>query len=271
MSSADVDTVVPRRAHHLPAALAAVVAVGVVLAGAQPADERALPAAVLVLQVLLVAAWVVVTGAGVGTAVVGVAAAVGGVLALELSDRPALGDLLAVLGPAFLVVVLGQMLRRDRHDVVAGLATGVLLVCAVTALAVLLLLGRTDPSGGLVTTALLVVGAALVVGHLVDLVLPQPQLAADVPRGLIGLLLSVAAAVAVALVRRGEAGLADAVSAGTFGAVLGAVAALVAVAASYVAVETGGGRGRAVALPVLQAVLPLAACAPVALALQTAL
>jgi hypothetical protein len=222
-----------------------------------------------------VGAWVGATGTGgpLGTAIVGVLAAVGADAALELPDRPQLGGLLAVLGPAFLVVVLSQMLRRNRQDMVAALSSGVLLVCVVSSLAVLLLLGRAESSVGLATSALLVVGTSLVVGHLVDLVLPRPQLAPGVPRGLVGLVLAVAAGAAVAFARRGDSDLVDGLSAITFGAVLGAVAALVSVAASYVAAETNpqGSRGRVAALWVVQAVLPIAACAPVALALQTAL
>ncbi|MDP9390791.1 MAG: hypothetical protein M3P89_05255, partial [Actinomycetota bacterium] len=59
-----------------------------------------------------------------------------------------------------------------------------------------------------------------------------------------------------------------------YGAVLGLVAGLAAVAASYVVVEVTA-EGAAAGLPwapaVLQAVVPLAACAPVALALHAAL
>ena len=53
---------------------------------------------------------------------------------------------------------------------------------------------------------------------------------------------------------------------------LAAVAALVALAASYLVVEaTADGHHSPWALAVVQVVLPLAACAPVALALQEAL
>jgi hypothetical protein len=228
--------------------------------------------AVLLVQLALVAGFVLATGAGVGTAVIGVAASAGSVAALELPDHPHLGGLLAVLGPAFLAVVLGQMLRRDRHDLVAGLSIGVLLVTAVSAQAVWLLVGRSRDTDGLATSALLVVGAALLVGHVVDLVVPRPALALDVPRGLLGLVLAVAAGVAAAIVRRGVGGVGGALPAVTLGAILGAVAALVAVAASYVVVETDpAGRSRALGLSLMQALLPIAACAPVALALQTAL
>jgi hypothetical protein len=266
-------TGLPARAHHLPAAGLVVVAVAVLVGGVELDGDAALPVAVLLVQLALVAGWVLATGAGVGTAIIGVAAAAGSVAALELPDRPHLGGLLAVLGPAFLAVVLDQMLRRHRQDMVAVLAVGVLLVTAVSALAVLLLLERSSPAEGLATSALLVVGAALVVGHLVDLVLPRPALAPDVPRGLIGLVLAVVAGAGTAVVRRGTGGLEGPLSAVTFGAVLGTVAALVAVACSFVVVETDAwpGRGRRIGLSLVQALLPIAACAPVALALQTAL
>jgi hypothetical protein len=131
--------------------------------------------------------------------------------------------------------------------------------------------------------ALLAVGAALVVGHLVDLVLPRPRLTAEVPRGLAALLLAVLAGAVVAFLGRGAGNALDAVAAVVYGAVLGMVASLMALAASYVVVAahgedapaddgTGGEpRFLAWALPLMQVVLPLAACSPVALAMQTVL
>jgi hypothetical protein len=261
----DVEVLAPR-AHHLPAVGATVLAVAVLVGAFEIGGGAVQVGAVLLVQLALVAGWVLTTGTGAGTAVIGVAASAGAVVVLEVPDRPELGGLLAVLGPAFLAVVLEQMLRRQRHDMVATLSSGVLLVCAVSALAALLLLGDTA------TPALLVVGAALVVGSLVDLVLPRPALAEGVPRGPAGLVLAVLAGAAVAILRRGALG-EDAVSAAGYGAVLGGVAALVAVAASFVCATAvpGGDRRRAAALPLVLALLPLAACMPIALGLQTVL
>jgi hypothetical protein len=99
-----------------------------------------------------------------------------------------------------------------------------------------------------------------------------------VPRGLPGLAVSVAVGAVVVLARggadAGPAGLTRPVAALLLGAALGVVAALGGLAASYVSVESPAetaGPARGWALPVVQAVLPLAACAPVALALSTVL
>ncbi len=273
------------RAHHLPAV--ALTAVAVVLLAALPevfGDVGRL-AAVLVLQLGLVLAWVHVTGIQgfAGSLTVGAAAAVAADLVLGLPAEPSLGSLLAVFGLGFLAVVFQQMLRRPRPDLVASLSGGVLLFVVVGALAVLLLLGRTDGGSRRALVALLAAGAALVVGGLTDALLPRPQMADGVPRGLAGLFLAALAGAVVAYVGRSGVSALSGVAAVVYGAVLGLVAALMAVAASYVVVAAHGDdapegdanagepRFSAWALPVIQVVLPIAACAPVALAMQTVL
>ena len=263
VSHTALETDLPRAAHHLPAAVLVVV-VTALLAGLPQVldDDRGPLVAVLGVQVALVAAWVSATGirGSVGSLGIGGAAAIAADLLLTLPDRPTLDGLLVVLGAGFLVVVVHQMLRpAPRRYLVASLAGVVMLVCAVCALAVLLLL---DPAlDGPLVTAVLAVGAALVVGHLVDVVVPHPRLADGVPRGLLGLLLSVGASVAVLVWRQGADDLESVLSASTAGAVLGAVAALMAVGGSYVVAERPQ---RGLALPVVQAVLPFAAAAPIA-------
>jgi hypothetical protein len=270
------DVEVPARAHHLPAALVA--AVGTALLVLLPAQwgERGTLVAVLVLQAALVAAWLPATGVrgGLGVAGLGLAAAAAADLLLVLPDRPELGDLLAVPGVVFVAAVLHQMLRRaPRQDVVGSLAGVLLLVCAVCGLAVLLRLPDETGSQRSAATAALVVGVTLVAGHLVDAVLPRPQVAPGIDCGVLGLLVALLGGVGVALLRHAPGGLADTLSSVTAGLVLAGVAALVGLAGSYVVAEAGTSpAGTAVAPPVLQAVLPFAACAPVAfsLALQTA-
>jgi hypothetical protein len=273
------------RAHHLPAV--GLTAVAVVLLAALPevlGDVGRL-AAVLVLQLGLVLAWVHVTGIQgfTGSLTVGAAAAVAADLVLGLPARPSLGGLLAVFGLGFLAVVFQQMFRRPRLDLVASLSGGVLLFAVVGSLAVLLLLGRSDGGSRRAVVALLAAGAALVLGGLVDALLPRPEVADGVPRGVPGLVLAALAGAVVAYVGRSGVTTLSGVAAMVYGAVLGLVAALMAVAASYVVVaahrddapqgnaNAGEPRFSAWALPVIQVVLPLAACAPVALAMQTVL
>jgi hypothetical protein len=279
-----MQSALPARVHHLPPAGLTVLAVGLLVALPEVFGDEGRLAAVLVLQLGLVLTWVLVTGIQgfAGSLAVGAAAAVVADLVLVFPERPALGALLTVLGVGFLAAVLQQMFRRPRQDLVVSLSGSVLLLCAVAALAALLLLGRTPAGHGRALVALLVVGAALVVGHLVDLVLPRPVLATGVPRGLLGLVVSVLAGALGAFLGRDLAGSAGALPALVGGAVLAGVTAMVALAASYIVVEAtaAGDDGPAApvdpslspwALSVIQAVLPLAACAPVALALQTVL
>jgi hypothetical protein len=264
---AGVDVELSPRVHHLPAAGAVVVTTALAALLPDAVGEHGRVAAVLVLQLALVAAWVVATGIRgfVGSLALGALAAVGADLAMVLPERPELDWLLAVLGLGFLLAVVHQMTRPPpRRYLVASLAGVVLLLCCVASLAVLLAVARVDDGERAVQTAVLAVGAALLAGHLVDLVLPRPQIADGVPRGLLGLVVAVLAAVVVALLRRDGGELVDSLSAAVYGAALGGVAALMAVGASYVVVERGAASW---ALPVVQAVLPLAAAAPVAYAL----
>lgn len=282
MSSAAVDSRAPARGHHLPAAGATVVAVGLVVGLAHVLGDGGRLAAVLLLQLALVVAWVIATGIEgfLGQLAIGAAAAGAADLVIMLPETPHLNGLLAVLGVGFLAGILQQMLRRPRRAVVASLAGGVFLLCAVCALSVLLLTGRAALGPALSSAAVLAVGAAIVVQHLADLVLPRPQVAPGVPRGLAGLLLAVLAGAAVAWFRRADGLVASGALPGTpaavlYGAVLGGAAALSGLAASFLALEEPGeevaGPLRTWALPVIQAVFPLAVCAPVALALQTVL
>jgi hypothetical protein len=270
------------REHHLPAAAFAVLAVALLVGLPELLGQTGRLAAVLVLQLGLVLCWVLVTGAQgfAGSLAVGAGAAVAADLALVLPADPEVGELLAVIGVGFLAVVVQQMFRRPRHDLVASLSVLVLLLVAVASLAALLLLGRTDDGSERALVALLAVGAALVVGHLVDWVLPRPQLADGVPRGLVGAVLAVLAGAAVAVLAAGLAGdVLDEQRALIHGAVVAGVATLTGLVASYVVVGATAEdddpadepRFSRWVLPVIQVALPVAACAPVVLALQATL
>ena len=281
MSPPALESALSVRAHHLPAAALATLAVALLVLLPEVLGDVGRLAAVLVLQLGLALTWVLATGIQgfAGSLAVGAGAAVAADLALVLPDRHTLGGLLVVFWVGFLAVVLQQMFRKPRPELVASLSGGVLLFCAIGALAALLLLGRGPGGAGRALVVLLGVGAALVAGHLVDLVLPRPHVAPGVPRGLPGLAVSVLVGAVVAYLGRGCAEPAGGPAALAYGAVSGLVAGLVGLAASYVVVElTADGRvgpGDDATSPwvlaVVQAALPLAACAPVALALQTVL
>lgn len=282
MSSAAPISRLTAREHHLPAAAFAVLAVALLVGLPELFGQTGRLAAVLVLQLGLVLCWVLVTGAQgfAGSLAVGAGAAVAADLALVLPGDPEVGELLAVIGVGFLAVVVQQMLRRPRPELVASLSVVVVMIVAVASLAALLLLGRTDAGSERALVALLAVGTTLVVGHLVDLVLPRPQLADGVPRGLVGAALAVLAGVAVAVLAAGLVGdVLDEQRALVHGVVVSGVAALTGLVASYVVVEAtatdddpaGEQRFSRWVLPVIQVALPLAACAPVVLALQATL
>ena len=281
MSPPALESVLPVRAHHLPAAGLAALAVALLVLLPEVLGGLGRLAAVLVLQLGLALAWVLATGIQgfAGSLAVGAAAAVAADLALVLPARHTLGGLLVVFGVGFLAVVLQQMFRRPRPDLVASLSGGVLLFCAIGALAALLLVGRGPGGSGRAMVVLLAVGAALVAGHLVDVVLPRPYVTPGVPRGLPGLGASVLVGAAVTFLGRGRAEPAGGPAALAYGAVLGLVAGLMGLVASYLVVEltatgTAGTADDATSpwvLAVVQAALPLAACAPVALALQMVL
>ncbi|MCZ2823496.1 MULTISPECIES: hypothetical protein [unclassified Modestobacter] len=269
MTQAAPDAQLSPVAHHLPAAGLVVVVTAVAVGLPAALGDTGWVVAVALLQLGLVAGWVVATGirGSLGSLALGGAAAVAADAAVLLPARPQLDWLLAVLGLGFLAAVVHQMTRpAPRRYLVASLAGVALLLCSVCALAVLLGVARLEAGSQALETAVLVVGAALLVGHLVDVVLPRPEIAPGVPRGLLGVVLAVLAATGVALLDRGSDALIDVLSAAIYGAALGGAAALAALSASYVAAERGEGSW---ALPVVQAVLPLAVVAPVAYALAS--
>lgn len=270
------DEVRPSRLlHHLPAAVLTALAVAALVAAPREYGDAGRLAAVVGLQVVLVVAWAVATSRGslTGALLLGLGAVAAADAALLLPDRPDIGALLVVLGLGVPAAVLRQMTRRPPRDsLVASLAGSVLLLCAVCSLAVLLReLGGAD-GDRIAASALLAVGAAVVAAHLVDLLLPYPQIAYGVPRGVLALFVAVGAAGWVTWLRRRPEDLFDTLGAAIYGGAVGAVAVLVSVAASYLVVQAHrAARGRRYpgrwALPVIQALLPLAACAPIALAL----
>ncbi|SFO17805.1 hypothetical protein SAMN05660359_01802 [Geodermatophilus obscurus] len=257
------------RGRHLAAAVVGAAAAAAVVLGAGVAGDAGRGAAVFLLQVALVVGWLLalVPAGAAGIAVLAVAAAAGADLLVASAEDPGPGLLLVVAGPALLAAVVHQMLRRPpRSDVVGSLGSLATVVAAACALSLLLLPGVTGDADSPATSPLLVVAAALAAAHVLDAVLPRPAIAEGVGRGVPGLLAAVAAGMAVSLLESGTGELVDVLSGVTTGLVLGLVAALAGTVASSVLADAG----RRVPWPAgvtVEALLPLAACAPALLAL----
>jgi hypothetical protein len=254
------------RLDHLVAALVAAAATAVlVFAGTAGLD--ALVAAVAAMQALLVAGWALQQPELIGTAAIAGAASIASDVLLTARDRATLASVLGVFGLSVLALILHQLIRRPiRTRVAESMAGLAALVVIAGALGALIVVRRGTSGEDLLAATVLATGIALVVGHLVDAIVPAPRFADDVPRGLPALLLGAIAGAATAIWRLRDVASVGTVAAGFLGAALGLVAGLVAVGAAFVDPDT---RARWAA-PYLRVVLPVALAAPVAYVLSRA-
>jgi hypothetical protein len=249
---------------------AAGIALGVTagLAASAQFGRAGLAAGLAVLQGLLVLSWIVGTGlpGRIGGLLIGAGAAVAADASMLIKQPATLAALLGVLAlcvPALLVHQLSRGVVRVR---VTESLSGVTVLCtAVAALAAHLALARAVDGPRLVSAVVVAAGLGLVACCLVDTVLPVPRVSAEVPHGLLG----VATAVGVGALAGAAHALHDrtltlAGGAG-LGAVVAAVAALVAVGVGYLAqtVEPLHVPLARLAMPYLRVALPLAFSAPV--------
>jgi hypothetical protein len=254
--------------------LGSLVAALVVAAGlgvAARVGALALLVAVAVAQGLFAVSWVFGTGmpGRRGALVIAALASGGADVAVSVWPHGRLGTLLAVLGLAVPVMFFHQLTRgAARTRIVESLSFVAVPVLAVVALAALVQLRHEfvdQRLGGIVVSAVVgCVGAALIVGYLVDLLVPLPRFDPEVPRGMLALVGAAVVGGAVGyLALRDHAEFAGGRSV-FLGAALGAVAGLLAVAAAFVLHEAPLPRGRvgAVLRPVCAALLPLCLLAP---------
>jgi hypothetical protein len=279
-TAAPADDVVDETDLVLPVTLAAAVVVGAGLAGTARAGATALLVAVAVTQLLLALAWIFGTHlpGRKGAVVLAALAATGADVAASVWPQGKLGPLLAVLGLAVPVMFVHQLTRgAARVQVVSSMSAVAVLVLGEVSLAALLQLrhefGGGQLGGKVAAAAAAALAGALVIGCLVDLVLPAPRFDPAVPRGLLGLIAAAGLGGALGyLLLRHQADFMGG-RAVFVGAALGALAGLVAVASAFVLhstprPESGFARG---VRPVLPAVLPLAVLAPVAFLLFLAI
>ncbi|MBA3340109.1 MAG: hypothetical protein H0T54_10275 [Geodermatophilaceae bacterium] len=263
-------TELPPVGHHVPAAALAGLATAALVLAPGFFGPTGLLIMVVVAQGGLIAAWSRATSTRgyVGSLVIGAGTAVVADTILALQEQPDLAPLAAVLALAFIAAMLHQLLRSNpRRLATASLAGISTLAVALIAMSALLLLYRITDGSTVYVAIVGATGGAVVVGHVVDLLLPLPRITPEVPRGLTALVISVGVAIAAAVTLSDPSGLIDSLGAAMVGAILGLVSALLAVAASYIAAER---RELNWSLPWLQALIPLAGAAPIGyfLALQ---
>jgi hypothetical protein len=264
----------------LPTTLGAAAVVGAALAITARAGATPLLIAIAVVQALVALSWVfgTVMPGRRGAVVLAALASAGADVAVSVWPHGKLGTLLAVLGLAVPAMFVHQLTRgAARVQVVSSMAATALLILAEVSLPALLQLrhefGAGDLGGKVVATAAAAMGGALVIGCLVDLVLPAPRFDPVVPRGLLALVASGGLGGSVGyLMLRGQAEFLGGRSA-FMGAALGALTGLLAVATAFVLYSTPqptGGLGRGVR-PLLSAVLPVVLLSPVAFLLCLAI
>lgn len=254
-----------------------VVAAGLVLSAR--AGATALLAALAVVQALLGAAWVFGTAmpGRRGAIVIAVAAAAAADVTVSVWPHGRLGTLLPVLALAVPALFVHQLLRGAvRVQVVSSLAAVAMLLLCEVALAAYVQLRHefgTHDGGTVASTVAAAVGGALVIGCLVDLLLPAPRFDAAVPRGLLGLVAAAGLGSSLGyLMLKGESQF-GAGRATFTGAALGALAGLLAVATAFVLHTTpqpSTAVGRLLR-PALSALVPLAVVAPAAFLLCLAI
>lgn len=250
--------------HHLPAGVLAALATGLLIMAPERFGPAGLLGAVAALQLSLILAWSSATGTRgyLGSLVIGAGAAGAADTVLVLQDEPDLGPLAIVLAGAFLAAVGHQLARSaPRRLATTSLAGVSTLVVTVVCMSAMLVVYRVTDGSAVYLAAIASIGAAIVVGHLVDLVVAYPRIAPDVPRGLLALLLSIGSGVAAAVLLSAPGDLIQQLGAAIVGAILGLVSALLAVAASYIVAERPR---QGWSFPWLQAAFPIAGAAPIA-------
>ncbi|MCU1658263.1 MAG: conserved rane protein of unknown function [Pseudonocardiales bacterium] len=265
--------------NHLGSLVVAVLA-GAGLAWAARTSALALLIAVAVVQALLVLAWVFGTrlpGAK-GAVVVAALAAGGADVTVSIWPHGRLGTLLIVFGLSLPVMFVHQLMRgAARLRIVESLGAVAMAVVGVVALPALLQLRHefsTSSTGGKVVSGVVAAAAgALIVGYLVDLVMPAPRFDPAVARGLLAVVASAGLGGSVGhLMLENQANFLA--GRGTFvGAAVGALVAFFAVATAFIEYATPvpeAGFARRVR-PVLSALLPLSLLAPVAFLLCLAI
>ena len=258
------------------ASLVTAVAAGALLALTARAGAVELLVGVAVVQAAAAASVVLATTAPgrKGALVILAMASAGADVAVSVWPDSRLGTLLVVFALAVPVMFVHQLMRGAvRLRVVESLATislGVVVVVSLAAYPQLRHEFDSSSSGGKVVSGVVAAAAAaLVVGLLVDLVMPAPRFDPSVDRGLLALVASAGLGGSIGSLMLGsDIGFLS--QRGVFvGAACGALAGLFALAVAFVlhSAEPTETRTASALRPVLTGVVPLTLVAPIAFVL----
>lgn len=253
------------RSTHVSAAVVSV-AIAALAVGAPLLGDAGWLAAVAVLQVALIWAWVMGTAipGKWGGLLLGAGSAAAADALLLHDGHEGLTPLLTVYGLLFPALLAHQLARGVVRTRLTDSLSGVAAECvAVVALACFLEL-RQD-AGAVAAASLLAAATGLLAGRLVDAMRPDQVFAEGIFHGLLGVAGAMLAGAAVSVARlHGEP--VSVPGSLLLGAGVGVTAGLLAVGAAYVTLTIRPRRTpfAPFTLPLLKVLLPLAAAAPVA-------
>ncbi len=256
------------RRNHLAGALVALVA-GAALAVLAHGSANGLLAGIAVAQAVLIGSWVFGTAlpGRIGALLIGGLAAAGADVAVVRWPHGQLGTLLAVLGLALPVMFVHQLTRGVvRTRVVESLSDIALLVVSVVALAALVQLRHETGGQSMAVAVIIAAGAALVAGHLVDLVWAAPRFDPEVSRGLLAVVVAVVVGAVVGYLRLHSTVEFTTGRAIFIGAAVAAIVSLFAVGAGFIEQSSSApadGAARRLR-PAYAVLVPLGLLAPVA-------
>lgn len=251
--------------YHLASAAAVAVVGGLLFLAETTWHDSGLIVAILVGQVLLAGFWsnATATPGFPGSAVVALGAGVATDILLINSNNLRVGQIGVVIAIVLLASFAHQVTRRaPRRSLTVSIAQDVWASLVTSSFGMLILLGRIDDKRVIVSATILCICAALIVSHLVDTFVAVPRISFDVRRGAVGLVLGIAAGGAAAAYRLNVVALSDVMAYLIFGAVVSAVALLTSAGVTFLAVDR---QPDAIGCITVQAILPFASAAPIAL------
>jgi len=239
------------------------------------AHSGALP---LLIAVAVVQALLAVPGRNGGLVIAALAAA-GADVTVSVWPHGRLGTLLIVLGLALPVMFVHQLMRgAARMRIVESMSDVAMLVVAMVGLPAFLQLRHeftSSASAGSLVGGVIAAGAgALVIGYVVDLVMPAPRFDAAVPRGLLAVVASAGLGGSIGHLTLDGTSQFPGGRGSVAGAALGTLVAFFAVAVAFLEFSTplpeGGAAARRLR-PAMAALLPLSLLGPVAFLLCLAI